>query len=93
MLVPFSLLPPCCTLHPCLPGSQVLLKPDGGGAVKLPAKLLSLYSCLFDDLFQDMLQQEQDEGDSHDQQQQQQQQVPEVPVQDVKLESITAVCR
>jgi hypothetical protein len=82
---------------------QVALKPDGGGGVKLPARLLSLYSCLFDDLFQGMLQDEDDEeggggGDTQlagDKQQQRQQQVvvPEVPVPGAALESVAAVCR
>lgn len=43
---------------------QVLLRPDGGGGVRLPARLLALYSCLFDDMFQDMLQQEEDDTGS-----------------------------
>jgi hypothetical protein len=42
---------------------QVLLRPDGGGGVRLPARLLALYSCLFDDMFQDMLQQQEEEED------------------------------
>jgi hypothetical protein len=41
---------------------QVLLRPDGGGGVRLPARLLALYSCLFDDMFQDMLQQQEEDG-------------------------------
>lgn len=40
-----------CFLH-C---RQVLLRPDGSGGVKLPARLLALYSTLFDDMFQEML--------------------------------------
>jgi hypothetical protein len=40
---------------------QVLLRPDGGGGVRLPARLLALYSCLFDDMFQDMLQQQEED--------------------------------
>jgi hypothetical protein len=41
---------------------QVLLRPDGGGGVRLPARLLALYSCLFDNMFQDMLQQEEEDN-------------------------------
>lgn len=37
---------------------QVLLRPDGGGGVRLPARLLALYSTLFDDMFQEMLEDE-----------------------------------
>lgn len=82
-----------------LPHSQVLLKPDGAG-VRLPARLLALYSALFDDLFQELLDEQQEE-----QQQQQpaaaaaaaagqpQQPVHVVPVPRVQQDSIAAVCR
>jgi hypothetical protein len=45
----------------------VLLRPDGGGGVRLPARLLALYSCLFDDMFQDMLQQAEEDGSTEPQ--------------------------
>lgn len=68
---------------------QVLLKPDGAG-VRLPARLLALYSCLFDDLFQAMLEEQQEEDEPGASLQQQQQ---VVPVPGVQQDSIAAVCR
>jgi hypothetical protein len=75
----------------------VLLKPEGTG-VRLSARLLALYSCLFDDLFQEML------GDSDAENQppppaataggpQKQQPIHVVPVPGVRSDSIAAVCR
>lgn len=63
---------------------QVLLRPDGGGGVRLPARLLALYSCLFDDMFQDMLQQAEEDGSTEPQ---------VVPVPGASLAGVACVCR
>jgi hypothetical protein len=84
---------------PC--GTQVSLRPDGEGGVRLPAKLLSLYSALFDDLFQGLLDDEAESRPTGDdaaapadqQQQQLQQHVQEVPVPGAPLDSVAGVCR
>jgi hypothetical protein len=78
----------------------VLLKPEGPG-VRLPARLLALYSCLFDDLFQEMLGDDNAENQqpapaaaaAGGTQQQHQQPIHVVPVPGVRQDSIGAVCR
>lgn len=90
-------------MQPC----QVLLQPDGAG-VRLPARLLALYSCLFDDLFQSMLEDDEEEPEQHQPPagagaagpaaakhgaQQQQRPAHVVPVPGVGQASIAAVCR
>eukprot|EP00877_Chromochloris_zofingiensis_P009108 jgi/Chrzof1/4450/Cz14g13180.t1 len=58
---------------------QVLFKGDSGCLFKMPAALLSLYSRLFDDLFQGMLEEQDD------------QQLPQVPVPGVNDAALKAV--
>ncbi|KAF8062684.1 zinc finger protein BRUTUS-like [Scenedesmus sp. PABB004] len=72
---------------------QVLLRPDGGGGVRLPARLLALYSGLFDDLFQGLLTTDSDGDDHGDQTHGGPPPPPVVPVPGVGLEGIAAVCR
>ena len=89
----------CALLCHVVPCCQVLLQPDGAG-VRLPARLLALYSSLFDDLFQSMLE---DEDQELEQQLPaaaglggrgvQQRPVHVVPVPGVGQDSIAAVCR
>lgn len=70
---------------------QVHLAADGGGGVRLPARLLALYSALFDDLFQELLDGEQEAdsaGGAADAGA-----VPTVPVPGVAADDIAAVCR
>lgn len=59
--------------------------------MRLPARLLALYSSLFDDLFQGMLEEQEEQEPAG--QQQQQQPVQVVPVPGVQQDSIAAVCR
>ncbi|WIA20865.1 hypothetical protein OEZ85_005214 [Tetradesmus obliquus] len=66
---------------------QVLLRPDGGGGVRMPARLLALYSCLFDDMFQDMLQQQEEEEPGGTAEPQ------VVPVPGASLSGVACVCR
>eukprot|EP00878_Enallax_costatus_P035768 GHUV01039983.1.p1 GENE.GHUV01039983.1~~GHUV01039983.1.p1 ORF type:complete len:411 (+),score=90.40 GHUV01039983.1:102-1235(+) len=66
---------------------QVLLKPDGGGGVRLPARLLALYSTLFDDMFQEMLEDEDGSEAAASAE-------PKVvPVPGASLEGVAGVCR
>uniref|UniRef100_A0A383VNZ1 BTB domain-containing protein n=1 Tax=Tetradesmus obliquus TaxID=3088 RepID=A0A383VNZ1_TETOB len=65
---------------------QVLLRPDGNGGVRMPARLLALYSCLFDDMFQDMLQQEDENAAGNAEPQ-------VVPVPGASLSGVACVCR
>jgi hypothetical protein len=90
----------CAVLCHVVPCCQVLLQPDGAG-VRLPARLLALYSSLFDDLFQSMLEDE-DQELGHQQPAAaagvggrgvQQRPVHVVPVPGVGQDSIAAVCR